>query len=153
MAFSQVTALAQVRTLVAQITALPNVYSVSETGDNKLPEKLDRLPAVLILDGPIHRYLLQGGGHRCDYEVRIQIFVGDGDLGDRAASVSPLVFAIIDKFVGNVSLGGRVNSFIFERTTGLQNWEYPPGGGVFYTGNEVIFQCSEAASATPAPGA
>lgn len=153
MAFSTVNALGQIRDLVAAVTGMTRVYAPSETNDDKIPEALDKFPAAVILDGPITEYKLMGGMHSKTYDVRIQLFSGNGDTGDQAATILPYVDAIIEKFVGNVRLGARVAMCEFRRSSGSIGLEYPPGGGIFYSGHELTLEVIETAAATAAVGA
>lgn len=149
MALSQSTVIAQIRDLVATVSGINRVYAASETDENTIPPALNEFPCAMIMPGPTTTYLLQGGGHRHTYDVRIQVFEGGGDIGSRVATVLPFVDALIEKFAVNVSLGARANSCIFARSSGLSGLDY---GGKTYTGYEVTLSVSEQALATPAPG-
>lgn len=150
MALSQSTTIAQVRDLVAEITAIKRIYAPSENDDNRLPAALNEFPAVLVLPGPTLEYVLSAGQHRHTYEVKVSVFCNQGgDLGESAYQALPLVDAIIEKFTGNVTLGGRVNSNLFGKSSGFAALEY---NGLEYIGWEITLRVSEQAAATPAVG-
>ncbi len=151
MALSTITALAQIRDLIAEITGIQRVYSPSETDANAIPPSLTEFPCVIVNKGPDQEYILTVGQHRHTYLVTIQIFESGPDLGARSASVLPYLDALLEKFVGNVTLGGRVNHCIrlSNGDGGLVGLDY---GGTLYTGYQITFQISEQAAATPAAG-
>lgn len=150
MALSISTVIAQIRDLVATVTSMERVYSPSETDENAVPAAFNELPCALVLPGPtVGEYILQTGGQRHTYEVKVQVFEAGGDIGSRVNNVLPFVDRIISKFEANVTLGNRANSCVFRRHSGIVGLEY---GGVTYSGYEITLEVSEYAPATPAVG-
>lgn len=153
MALSMLTTIAQVRDLLDEVTGIERIFAPSENDGNKIPDALGEFPSVVVLPGPDtgSGYILSAGQHRHTYEVKVLVFCRQGgDLGESAYQALPLVDAIIEKFVGNVTLGGRANSCIFRRQSGFSTLEY---AGIDYLGWEITLEVSEQASATPAAGA
>jgi len=151
MSLSMLTTVAQVRALVAEITEMARVFAASETDENRLPSGISEFPCAVIYPGPDlgSGYILSAGQHRHTYEVIIDVFEAGADIGERAASVLPMVDRIIEKFSGNVTLGNRVNSCIYQGQGGFTGMTY---GGGEYTGYRITLRVSEQASATPAIG-
>lgn len=151
MAISQSTAIGQMRDLLDEISTIERIYAPSENDGNKLPDVINEFPTVTIMPGSTLDYILTTGGHRHTYEVRVIIYCRQGsDTGESAYQAMPLVDSIIEKFVGNVTLGGRVNSCVVARQSGFVNLEY---NDIDYIGWEVTLRVSEQASAAPAVGA
>ena len=150
MAISQATAIGRIRDLLDEISALERVFAPSENEADKLPDVLNEFPCVVVLQGTTLDYILTTGGHRHTYEVRLVYYLRQGsDTGESAYQGVTIPDAIIEKFVGNVTLGGRVNSCVVARQSGTSNLEY---NEIDYIGGEIALRLSEQASATPAIG-
>lgn len=152
MALSMTTTVRQIRELIADVEGITRVGAASEDDANALPSSIPPgdFPAVLVFPGPDIAYILSSGQHRHTYEVNVHVLCdARGDLGETAAQAMPLVDAIIEKFVGNVTLGNRANSCLYKRQTGLITLTF---AGVEYPGWEIVLEVSEQASATPAVG-
>lgn len=150
MALSMATAIAQVAALVRQVTGMERVYSEADSDENAIPSALSEFPCALVYSGPdTAPYILSTGQHRHSYEVWIDLFQGGGDVGERVSSILPFTDLLIEKFVGNVALGGRVNSCLYRGQDGLAAMEW---SGASYTGRRIKLEISEQATATPAFG-
>lgn len=150
MALSMQTALGRIRDRIALVSGIEAVYSEGDSDHTQIPDALTELPCVLVLSGPITEYILRYGQHRITYEVRVLVLAEPGGrIGQAMAELIPIVNAIVEEFVGNVTLGGNVTYCVFQRSSGidLRDW-----GEVEYYAHEIILEVSEAASATPAGG-
>ena len=150
MALQQTVVLSQVRALVAECTGLERVYGASETDANAIPEAALQFPCAFVVPGPTTEYILSAGQHRHTYNVVIQILNQPGMFsGQSYATLAPYVDMVIEKFTGNVALGGRANSCLFQGSSGIQMF---PSGDVEFPGIEITLRVSEQAAATPAFG-
>lgn len=147
MTLSMVTVIGQIRALVAQVTGMERVYAASETDANGIPAALNEFPCAMVLPGPTTEFITLTGRH--NYEVKVQVFEAGADMTGRTATVLPFVDLLIAKFVANVTLGGRANSCVFARDSGMVGLEY---GGKTYTGYEITLVVSEQSPVTPAAG-
>lgn len=121
------------------------------TGEGGLPVAVSGadLPCALVLPGRTIDYILQPGQHRHTYLVRVLVLLAGADFTETAFVGGPLPDRIIEKMVGNVTVGGAANSCLFQDSTGLVAIQW---GGVEYLGYEMQWRVSEQASATPATG-
>lgn len=150
MALSQYTALARIRDLIDEVADFERVYAATSDDAHALPGALNDFPSVVVVPGPTVEYILTQPQHRHTYEVKVLVFCNQaGDLGQSAAQAMALVVGIIEKFVGNVTLGGRVNSCRFERDSGMVTLEY---AGIDYLGFEITLEVSEQSAANAAVG-
>lgn len=152
MALSMTTTIEQIRALVATVTGITRTGSSAAYGATGLPDAIPHgdFPAAMVYPGGTLKYILDSGGHRHTYEVLVHVMCNAGkNLDETAAQASPLVDAIIEKFAVNVTLGGRANSCIFVRQSGLMTLTY---AGQDYPGWEITLEVSEQAPATPATG-
>ena len=118
-------------------------------GEGGLPLEVTDLPAALVMPGRTIDYILQPGQHRHTYLVRVLVILGGGQYTETAFIGSPLPDRIIEKMVGNVTLGGAANSCLFQDCSGLVEITW---GGTQYLGYEMQWRVSEQASASPATG-
>lgn len=153
MAIDQVAALEKVRARTAEVTGIAKAYAPSQTNPaaGGLPASvaLEGGAIALILPGPTLDYILTQPRHRHTYEVRVLILLAGPDYSENAFNGGPLPDRVIEKFVGQVTLGGSVNSCIFRRNTGFTGIEW---GGLDYLGYEITLELSEAATASAGTG-
>ncbi len=149
MALDQAAVIKRFRVLAASVTGVVAAYSAADVDEYRLPEALADLPAVLVMPGPTIAYILVSGAHRHTYEVLVQVMDGRAEPGENAGVVSVMPDRFLEKFLLNVGLGGLCNSCVFKRSEGLKGIAY---GGVIHSGYELVFECSEQASAAPAIG-
>lgn len=156
MALSRLDALSKIRATIAELSATAMVYSASDDDEWRLPFAFTDFGdpgqvIVAVMPGPTFGdgYILTSGQHRHTYEVTVVVFAAGFDYGDRMHDAMALVDLVIEKFTGQVALGGTVNSCLFSRTSGLITREY---GGEEYAAEEITLRVSEQASATPAYG-
>ena len=149
MPISAATTIARIRTLIAEVTDMERVFAASESDENAIPMSINEFPAALVYPGATDQYILHTGQHRHTYEVIIQVLEAGADVGERAAAVLPFVDRILEKLVGNVTLGGRVNSCLITGNSGFSKLEYAGGE---YLGYEITLTISEQATASPAAG-
>lgn len=148
---SQTAVCAQVRDLVAQVTAMEHVYAASENDENSIPNVIQDFPAAIVFPGGDvgDGYEIGNNWHEHTYEVIVQIMQGGPEPGERVATVLPFVNRIIELFTGNVTLGGRVAYCFFSHQSGLAKLDY---GGEEYDGYVIVLEVQESAAATPAVG-
>lgn len=150
---SQATVIGQVRAIIAEAleAAGGRAYGADDGGEDAIPPALHEFPAALVLPGETREYVLMTGGQRHTYAVKILVLQGGmgGDVGQAAYAALPLVDTLIARFEGNVTLGNRANSAIFERSSGFVTLTYAE---IDYLGYEVTLRVSEQATAAPAVG-
>jgi hypothetical protein len=149
MALSQAAVLSKIRLLTEGVTGLARCYGQAETDGNRIPVVLPECPAAIIMAGQTLEYVLQPGGQRHTYEVRVLLFDDGSDIGERGASASVFADSLIAMFEDNVTLGGIANPCVFKRCDGFGTLEW---GERTYLGTEIILEVSEQATASPAAG-
>ena len=155
MALSQADVLSKLRLVIEEVTGLKRVYGQAETDGNRIPPTIPECPAAVVMAGPTLEYILQPGGQRHTYEVRVLLFQDGADIGERAAVIAPLVDSLIATFVGHVTLGGLVNHVRFVRSDGFGTISWGTrndGSPREYLGTEITLEVSEQATASPAAG-
>ena len=150
MAISMSAAITQIAALVRGVNGIKHVYDEASNDINRLPGAINEFPAVMVFAGPTLAYDFSNGQQRHTYEIKVQLYEGGPDLGERAAGVVGFVDQIITLMAVNATLGGRVNYCEFRRQSGLAGL---PLGAIEYTGTEVVLEVSEQGSQIPATGA
>lgn len=151
MTLSMTAAVNAIATLVRDTDGIAAAYSAGEMNQNAIPQALNGpFPCALVFPGQdTSPYILVQGQHRHTYEVTVQVFMSNQDMGSRMVALAPLTDALLEQFIGHVQLGGAVNSCLYRRQSGLVRLEY---GGNEYTGVEITLEVSEQATALPASG-
>ena len=151
MGIDQVAVLEQFRALAATVEGVVVAYAPTQAseGEGGVPGAPRDFPCAIVLPGQSSEYILHPGQHRHTYEVRVLLLMEGVDDAQNAWLIAPMPDRVIEVFVGNVTLGGRANSVLFERSTGLATVEW---AGISYLGYEFTFRVSEQASANPAAG-
>ena len=149
MPIQQSVVIAQIRDLVDEVTGIEAVYAPSETDTNALPAALNVLPCAIVLPGPTRQCKVGNGQVDTIYEVKVRLYEGGADAGERAASILPLRDLVITKLIANVTLGGRCQVCLYESDSGYIGLPY---GGSEYGGIEVTLVVREVVAVTAAPG-
>lgn len=150
MAISMTAAINAIADLVRTVDGVEACYSAGEIGAEGMPQALvGPFPCALVYPGADTLYVLTAPHHRHSYEVIVQVYAAGPDMGVAAYSALPIVDAVIEKMLQNVTLNGVVNSCVYQRQSGLSRLEY---AGADYTGYELVFDVSEEAAITVAAG-
>lgn len=143
-----VAVLSAIRTVITGVTALDRVYSQSHNDANRLPADIEGV-AVLVVRGPITRYLLDNNRQRKDYLVRVLVLAGGLDYGEKAYAILPLANSICEAFAGHVTLGGLVTRVVFQGSEGLSLIEW---AGAEYLGEAITLDVTEESNITVGAG-
>lgn len=150
MALQQRVVMQQVRELVEECTGLERVYGAANEDEHQYPEAAMQFPCAFVIPGPTSDYMLSGGQHRHTYQVAVQILNSPGmSVGQAYSTLAGYADFVIEKFVGNVTLGGRANSCVFVGSSGMRLFD---SGDIAFPGIEITLRVSEQAAAAPAAG-
>ena len=151
MAIDQTAVLEKFRLRMAEISGINAAYAASQSSPaaGGIPANIVDFPCAIVLPGKTLAYIIDNGRHRHTYQVRVLVLVTGMDYSENAFNVAPMPDRVIEKFTGNVTLGGSANSSVFRDSSGLSTVEW---AGVEYLGYEFIFEVSETAAATVATG-
>jgi hypothetical protein len=150
MALQQKVVLQQIRELVEEATGLERVFGAANEDEHQYPEAAMQFPCAFVIPGQTTDYMLSGGQHRHTYEVAIQVLHAPGmSIGQAYAALAGYTDMVIAKFTQNVALGGRVNSCVFARSSGMRLFD---SGDISFPGIEITLRVSEQAEVATAAG-